>query len=57
MGCVVKRTRPKQRKRDLGIAGGIGEGLLIKKGQIIRKIPEAEFIPTLRYELEHWNEQ
>ena len=29
----------------------------IKKGQIIRKIPEAEFIPTLRYELEHWNEQ
>ena len=52
------RNGPGEAKEaDLGIAGGIGEGLLIKKGQIIRKIPEAEFIPTLRYELEHWNEQ
>ena len=30
---------------------------MIKKGQIIRKVPEAEFVSTLRYELEHWNEQ
>ena len=56
MGCVVNGPG-EAREADIGIAGGIGEGLLIKKGQIIRKIPEAEFIPTLRYELEHWNEQ
>ena len=56
MGCVVNGPG-EAKEADLGIAGGIGEGLLIKKGQIIRKIPEAEFIPTLRYELEHWNEQ
>ena len=53
----VSYTHLEAKEADLGIAGGIGEGLLIKKGQIIRKIPEAEFIPTLRYELEHWNEQ
>ena len=56
MGCVVNGPG-EAKEADIGIAGGIGEGLLIKKGQIIRKIPEAEFIPTLRYELEHWNEQ
>ena len=55
MGCVVNGPG-EAKEADLGIAGGIGEGLLIKKGQIIRKIPEAEFIPTLRYELEHWND-
>ena len=56
MGCVVNGPG-EAKEADLGIAGGIGEGLLIKKGQIIRKVPEAEFVPTLRYELEHWKEQ
>lgn len=56
MGCVVNGPG-EAKEADLGIAGGIGEGLLIKKGQIIRKVPEAEFVSTLRYELEHWNEQ
>ena len=53
MGCAVNGPG-EAKEADLGIAGGIGEGLLIKKGKIIRKIPEAEFIPALREELEHW---
>ncbi len=55
MGCVVNGPG-EAKEADIGIAGGIGEGLLIKKGEIIRKIPESEFISTLKYELEHWNE-
>lgn len=55
MGCAVNGPG-EAKEADLGIAGGIGEGLLIKKGEIIRKVPEAEFISTLRYELEHWKE-
>ena len=54
MGCAVNGPG-EAKEADLGIAGGVGEGLLIKKGQIIRKVPEAEFVSTLRYELENWN--
>ena len=43
------------READLGIAGGRGEGLLFKKGQIIRKMPEAELLHALKSELDHWN--
>ena len=35
---------------------GIGEGLLIKKGEIIRKVKEDELLDALRNELEHWGE-
>lgn len=55
MGCAVNGPG-EAKEADLGIAGGIGEGLLIKKGEIVRKVPESEFISTLRYELEHWKE-
>ena len=51
MGCVV--TGPGEaREADLGIAGGEGEGLLFRRGEILRKIPEEEFLPALRAELE-----
>ncbi len=53
MGCAVNGPG-EAKEADLGIAGGIGEGLLFKKGQIIRKVPEKEFLSALRYELEHW---
>ncbi len=53
MGCVVNGPG-EGKEADLGIAGGIGEGLLIKKGEIIKKIPESEFLSTLKYELDHW---
>ena len=55
MGCVVNGPG-EAKEADLGIAGGIGEGLLIKKGEIIRKVPEAEFISVLKDELDHWSE-
>jgi len=54
MGCVVNGPG-EAREADIGIAGGIGEGLLIKKGEIIRKVPENELLSVLRWELENWN--
>jgi len=54
MGCVVNGPG-EAKEADLGIAGGIGEGLLIKKGEIIRKVPEEQLLQTLKEELEHWN--
>ncbi len=53
MGCVVNGPG-EAKEADLGIAGGKGEGLLIKKGEIIRKLPENELLPALRKELELW---
>ncbi|MEG2297218.1 MAG: flavodoxin-dependent (E)-4-hydroxy-3-methylbut-2-enyl-diphosphate synthase [Clostridium sp.] len=50
MGCVVNGPG-EAREADLGIAGGIGEGLLIKKGEVIGKVPEAELLDALRAEL------
>lgn len=55
MGCVVNGPG-EAREADIGIAGGKGEGLLIKKGEIIRKMPEAELLSALREELLHWND-
>ena len=53
MGCVVNGPG-EAREADIGIAGGIGEGLLIKKGEIVRKVPEDELLETLRQELVRW---
>lgn len=53
MGCVVNGPG-EAREADIGIAGGKGEGLLIKKGQVIRKMPEAELLGALRDELLNW---
>lgn len=50
MGCVVNGPG-EAREADLGIAGGIGEGLLIRKGEVIRKVPEAQLLGALRAEL------
>lgn len=55
MGCVVNGPG-EAKEADIGIAGGIGEGLLIKKGEIIRKVKEEELLPTLRQELLNWKE-
>ena len=53
MGCVVNGPG-EAKEADIGIAGGKGEGLLIKKGEIVRKVPEGELLQALREELEHW---
>lgn len=50
MGCVVNGPG-EAREADLGIAGGIGEGLLIRKGEVVRKLPESELLNALREEL------
>ena len=55
MGCVVNGPG-EAREADIGIAGGKGEGLLIKKGEIIRKVPEEELLSVLREELKNWKE-
>ncbi|MCM1105696.1 MAG: flavodoxin-dependent (E)-4-hydroxy-3-methylbut-2-enyl-diphosphate synthase [Blautia sp.] len=55
MGCVVNGPG-EAKEADIGIAGGIGEGLIIKHGEVVKKVPEAELLPALRYELEHWGE-
>ncbi len=53
MGCAVNGPG-EAKEADLGIAGGIGEGLLIKKGEIVKKVPEGALLDTLKYELDHW---
>jgi (E)-4-hydroxy-3-methylbut-2-enyl-diphosphate synthase len=53
MGCVVNGPG-EAKEADLGIAGGIGEGLLIRKGEIIKKVPESELLSALKYELDNW---
>ena len=56
MGCVVNGPG-EAKEADIGIAGGVGEGLLIKKGEVVRKVPEAELLSVLREELLHWNNE
>ncbi|WP_277935349.1 flavodoxin-dependent (E)-4-hydroxy-3-methylbut-2-enyl-diphosphate synthase [Parablautia muri] len=54
MGCAVNGPG-EAKEADIGIAGGIGEGLLIKKGEIVKKVPENQLLAVLREELEHWD--
>ncbi len=51
MGCVVNGPG-EAKEADIGIAGGMGQGLLFRKGEIIRKVPEAELVAALFVELD-----
>ncbi|MBQ8116830.1 MAG: flavodoxin-dependent (E)-4-hydroxy-3-methylbut-2-enyl-diphosphate synthase [Lachnospiraceae bacterium] len=53
MGCVVNGPG-EAKEADLGVAGGIGEGILFKHGEILRKMPECELLGALKDELDHW---
>ncbi len=53
MGCAVNGPG-EAREADIGVAGGNGEGLLFKHGEIIRKMPEDQLLDALRKELENW---
>ena len=55
MGCVVNGPG-EAKEADIGIAGGVGEGLLIKKGEVVKKVKEDQLLETLRQELLNWNE-
>ena len=50
MGCAVNGPG-EAREADIGIAGGIGEGLLFKKGEIIKKVKEEDLVKTLQEEI------
>ena len=56
MGCVVNGPG-EAKEADLGVAGGIGEGLLIRKGKIVKKLPESELLPALKAELDRMVEE
>ena len=56
MGCVVNGPG-EAKEADLGVAGGIGEGLLIRKGEIMKKLPESELLPALKAELDRMVEE
>lgn len=53
MGCAVNGPG-EAKEADIGIAGGKNEGLLIKKGEIVKKVPESELLSTLKAELDNW---
>ncbi|MCR5197115.1 MAG: flavodoxin-dependent (E)-4-hydroxy-3-methylbut-2-enyl-diphosphate synthase [Pseudobutyrivibrio sp.] len=53
MGCVVNGPG-EAKEADIGVAGGVGEGLLIKHGEIVRKLPEDQLLDALRDELANW---
>ena len=56
MGCVVNGPG-EAKEADIGIAGGIGEGLLIRRGEVVKKLPEAELLNALEEELRNWNHE
>lgn len=53
MGCAVNGPG-EAKEADIGIAGGIGEGLLIKHGEVVKKVKEDELLSTLKEELDNW---
>ncbi len=53
MGCAVNGPG-EAKEADIGIAGGVGEGLLIKKGEIVKKVPEDKLLEVLEEELKNW---
>jgi (E)-4-hydroxy-3-methylbut-2-enyl-diphosphate synthase len=55
MGCAVNGPG-EAKEADIGICGGKGEGLIIRHGEIIRKVPENQLLEALRQELLHWSE-
>ena len=55
MGCIVNGPG-EAKEADLGIAGGKGEGLIIKHGKVDRKVPEEALLSELRKELDRWGE-
>ena len=55
MGCVVNGPG-EAKEADIGIAGGDGEGLLIKKGRVIKKVSESMLLDTLKHELDNWKD-
>jgi (E)-4-hydroxy-3-methylbut-2-enyl-diphosphate synthase len=56
MGCVVNGPG-EAREADIGIAGGQGLGLLFKKGEVVRKVPQEKLVETLLGEVDRWEKE
>lgn len=54
MGCVVNGPG-EAKEADIGIAGGCGEGLIIKHGDVFKKVPEDQLLDALKFELDNWD--
>lgn len=55
MGCAVNGPG-EAKEAELGIAGGVGEGLMFKRGEILKKLPQEELLDALRFELDNWRD-
>lgn len=55
MGCAVNGPG-EAKEAELGVAGGDGEGLLFKKGVIVKKLPQEELLGALKWELDNWED-
>ena len=55
MGCAVNGPG-EAREADLGVAGGEGEGLIFRKGEILRKVPQENLLDELKKELDAWED-
>lgn len=53
MGCVVNGPG-EAREADIGVAGGQGQGILFKKGKVVRKVPQDKLVETLLAEVDKW---
>ncbi|MFZ1983096.1 MAG: flavodoxin-dependent (E)-4-hydroxy-3-methylbut-2-enyl-diphosphate synthase [Desulfatitalea sp.] len=56
MGCVVNGPG-EAREADIGVAGGQGQGILFKKGKVVKKIPQEKLVETLLAEVDKWEKE
>jgi len=56
MGCVVNGPG-EAREADIGVAGGRGQGILFRKGQLVRKVPEEKLAEVLIEEVKKWSDE
>ncbi|MEN7399501.1 flavodoxin-dependent (E)-4-hydroxy-3-methylbut-2-enyl-diphosphate synthase, partial [Bacillus licheniformis] len=56
LGCAVNGPG-EAREADIGIAGARGEGLLFRKGEIVRKVPEETMVEELKKEIDKLAEE
>jgi (E)-4-hydroxy-3-methylbut-2-enyl-diphosphate synthase len=53
MGCVVNGPG-EAKEADIGVAGGKGQGILFKKGKVVRKVPQERLVEVLLDEVDKW---
>jgi (E)-4-hydroxy-3-methylbut-2-enyl-diphosphate synthase len=56
MGCVVNGPG-EAREADIGIAGGVGQGILFRRGKVVRKVPQEKLVETLLQEVDAWERE